>query len=97
MKIVVISPRFPYPLEKGDKLRLYYHLRHLSEKFEIVLISLTESEVKKEHRDHIESFVSKVYLFRLSKAGIILRLLKGIFSQPPSRYYIFQSVPETVH
>jgi len=89
VKIVVISPRFPYPLEKGDKLRLYYHLRHLSEKFEIVLISLTESEVKKEHLEHIESFVAKVYLFRLSKAGIIFRLLKGIFSSIPFQVLYF--------
>lgn len=89
MKIVVISPRFPYPIEKGDKLRLYYHLQHLSEKFEIVLISLSDSEVKKEHREHIESFVSKVYIFRLSKAGIIFRLLKGIFSKLPFQVMYF--------
>ena len=89
MKIAVISPRFPYPLEKGDKLRLYYHLRHLSEKFEIVLISFSDSKVKKENLKHIESFVSKVYIFKLSKSGIIFRLLTGIFSKLPFQVLYF--------
>lgn len=89
MKIVVISPRFPYPLEKGDKLRLYYHLLHLSEKFDVTLISLTDTDVKKEHREHIERLVSKVHIFKLSKSGIFFRLLTGIFSKLPFQVHYF--------
>lgn len=88
-KIVVISPRFPYPLEKGDKLRLYYHLKHLSEKFQIILISLSDKKINGQDIEHIEKIVSQVYIFKLSKAGIVFRLLMGIFSKLPFQVLYF--------
>ena len=30
MKIFVLLPRIPYPLEKGDKLRAYHQIRQLA-------------------------------------------------------------------
>lgn len=93
MKIIVISPRFPYPLEKGDKLRLYHQLRFLSKHFEIVLVSLTDTKIEEAHKKHIETFVSKTHIFQLSKIGILLRLLRGIFSQKPFQVlYFFDKV-----
>ncbi len=89
MKVVVVSPRFPYPLEKGDKLRLYHQLKLLSEKCEIILISLTEIDVGDSHLQHILQFVSKVHIFRLSKAGIVKRLLLGAFSSKPFQVLYF--------
>ena len=44
MKLLVVLPRVPYPLEKGDKLRAYHHLKHLSAHFEIVLCALADEE-----------------------------------------------------
>ena len=41
----MIVSRFPYPLDKGDKLRAYYQLRELSETFRITLVALTDSKV----------------------------------------------------
>ena len=37
MKILVVLPRFPYPLEKGDKLRAYHQIRILSQRNEVFL------------------------------------------------------------
>jgi hypothetical protein len=46
MKIVVLTSRIPYPLEKGDKLRIFHQIKHLSQKHEICLICLNESAEK---------------------------------------------------
>lgn len=89
MKILIVSPRFPYPLEKGDKLRMYHQIRLLSEKFEIVLVSLSDKKVEQEHLDKINEFTSKTYVFRLNKAGIFLRLIKGFFSDKPFQVLYF--------
>lgn len=89
MKIIVISPRFPYPLEKGDKLRLYHQLRFLSKYFEIVLVSLTDTKIDEAHKKHIETFVSKIHIFQLSKLRILFRLFKGIFSSKPFQVLYF--------
>ncbi len=40
MKIFVILSRFPYPLEKGDKLRAYNHIKYLAKNNEIILFQL---------------------------------------------------------
>ena len=37
MKVFVVSSRVPFPLEKGDKLRLFHQLKHLSESHEVTL------------------------------------------------------------
>jgi hypothetical protein len=36
-KLVVLLSRFPYPLEKGDKLRAFHQIAELSKFFEIYL------------------------------------------------------------
>ena len=40
MNILVIASRVPFPLEKGDKLRLYHQLKHLSSKHTLTLCAL---------------------------------------------------------
>lgn len=42
MKILVITSRLPWPLDKGDKLRAYHQIRHLAASHEIFLFCLTE-------------------------------------------------------
>ncbi len=89
MKVVVVSPRFPYPLEKGDKLRLYHQLKLLSEKCEIILISLTEFDIGNEHLKTVSDFASKIHVFKLDRFGIITRLLLGVFSTKPFQVLYF--------
>ena len=89
MKIIVISPRFPYPLEKGDKLRLYYHIKHLSFEHQVVLISLSDNEVKPNDIDHLKEFVTELFLFKLSKFTIAKNLFKAFFSKLPFQVHYF--------
>ena len=42
MNILVIASRVPFPLEKGDKLRLYHQLKHLSSKHTLTLCALQD-------------------------------------------------------
>ncbi|GAA4497507.1 glycosyltransferase [Hymenobacter ginsengisoli] len=49
MKILVLLSRFPYPLDKGDKLRAYYQLRYLAgQGHEICLLALSDEAVSAE-------------------------------------------------
>jgi len=99
VKIVVISPRFPYPLEKGDKLRLYHQLRILSKRAEIILISLSDIDVDQKDIDHLNEFISQIHIFKLSKIGIGFRLLKGIFSDKPFQilYFYNSKIKNKIH
>ena len=45
MKILLLLPRFPYPLDKGDKLRAYHQIVELAKRHEIYLFALSHSPV----------------------------------------------------
>lgn len=45
MELLVIAPRFPWPLEKGDKLRLYQQIRILSRSHQVHLFALSHHAV----------------------------------------------------
>ena len=99
MKIVVISPRLPYPLEKGDKLRLYHQLKVLAKKHEIVLISLSDVDVNTMDIEHLKSFVSDIHVFKLSRLKIALRLMFGVFSDLPFQvlYFFNRKIKKEIH
>jgi len=56
MKILIALPRFPFPLEKGDKLRAYNQIKELSKRNEIYLFCVSHSRVQPEHVEVMRPF-----------------------------------------
>lgn len=83
MKLLVLTSRFPYPLEKGDKLRVYYQLRELAKAHEIVLCALTDEEPTSENFNVIQSFCSKVYILHRSKFTIYKNIIYSFLNGMP--------------
>ncbi len=79
MKLLVILPRFPYPLEKGDKLRAYNHIRFLSAQHEIILCALNQGKVKPEYLEKLQPFCKSIHIFQLRRPGIFLNLARALF------------------
>jgi len=74
---VIVTSRFPFPLEKGDKLRIYHQIKHLSKHFEIHLISTSEHKVNKSDVDQLKSFCASIHVFPIS----LLQKLTGVFTK----------------
>ncbi|MBQ7734862.1 MAG: glycosyltransferase [Bacteroidales bacterium] len=66
MKIIVVLPRFPYPLEKGDKLRAYHQLRTLSRTHELYLVTLAEVLPTEEELAQVRPFCKEIHVVKLS-------------------------------
>ncbi len=80
MKILVLTSRFPYPLEKGDKLRIYYQIRELHRAgYEVQLVSLTEEKVKKADYQQVKAFCSKIFVFRITRFSVFIHAVLNIF------------------
>ena len=60
MKILVVLPRFPYPLEKGDKLRAYHQIVELSKHHEIHLFAVSHTKVTPEQRAALEPYCKSI-------------------------------------
>lgn len=85
----MILSRFPFPLEKGDKLRAYYQLADLSKHFEIHLICTTDSPVSDADREKVLAFCKSIHIFRLRKILILFSLLRAVFGQKPFQVRYF--------
>jgi sugar transferase (PEP-CTERM/EpsH1 system associated) len=91
LKILYIVSRFPYPLEKGDKLRAYHQIKGLAANNEVVLFALSDKDVEEEHIKHLQQICKRVEVFKLSKFRIFLSLVRTTFSKVPWQVGYFYS------
>jgi polysaccharide biosynthesis protein PslH len=83
MKIFVLLSRFPYPLEKGDKLRAFHQIRCLSENHEIHLCALNDAKLKPEYLNALKPFCRSIHVVDLPKAGRISNIIRTFFNGSP--------------
>ena len=89
MKIAVFATRFPYPLEKGDKLRLYHQIAELSKWHEIHLFALCETIPTQEEIAELSQFTSSLKYYHLGKSWKYFNAIIGIFKFWPMQCSIF--------
>ena len=73
MKIVIITPRVPEILDKGDKLRIFHQIKFLSNFHKIDLICLEEREKNKKLK--IENYIQNLYTIKISKIDKLFNIL----------------------
>lgn len=79
MKILVVLPRFPYPLEKGDKLRAFHQIRMLSKNNEIYLFCLTHTRVLDEHVEAVKPFCKDICIVQSPKLVNYKNIIRNYF------------------
>ena len=89
MKIFVLLSRFPYPLDKGDKLRAYYQIKELSASHEVHLCCLDDDNISIDNLKKLESFCETVTVIKLRKWQIAINLFMGLFSSLPFQVWYF--------
>ncbi len=96
MKLVVVTSRFPYPLEKGDKLRLYFQIKHLALHHEITLLSLADEPVTDHSLNHIQSFCKAVHVFPINKNSAKWNAIKSLLGKTPLEvaYFFNQKIKQ---
>ena len=92
MKLFVLLSRFPYPLEKGDKLRAYHQIRELSKNNEIHLCALSDVAISEEQRKELAPYCQSIKVIQLSKIMMYWNVFLGIFfSKLPFQVLYFYS------
>ncbi|WMJ75099.1 glycosyltransferase [Cytophagaceae bacterium ABcell3] len=91
MKILFALSRFPYPTDKGDKLRAYYQLKWLGQRHDLYLVCLAGEEPSREDLAHINSFCKKVVVVRKGLFRRVWDLVCGFFSLMPFQVHYFAS------
>ena len=85
MKIFVLLPRIPYPLEKGDKLRAFNQIKQLAEHNEIILCALNDNpKVNEQDAFHaLQPYCQSINFIKISKPQILLGLIRAFFKGLP--------------
>lgn len=83
MRLFVLLPRVPFPIEKGDKLRAYHQLQVLAEENEIILCALSEDKPHPDAYTKLIKVADKVHFIRFSKFDAFLGIIKALFSRKP--------------
>ena len=89
MKIAIITSRFPYPIEKGDKLRIYHQIKHLSKEHEIHLYSLSHQTINYSKIVELEKYCKTINIYKLGYFKTIIELIKNIFKKTPFQVAYF--------
>jgi len=87
--IVFITSRFPFPLEKGDKLRAYHQIKELSLSYHIILCSLTRTKIKKEWLNELDPYCQSIHTYKLNNFFIFTNLFKAFFEGKPFQIGFF--------
>lgn len=85
MKIFVLLPRIPWPLEKGDKLRAYNQIKQLAKNNEVVLCALNTDKKadKKEAFKALQPYCLSVTFIDIKKTSILVNIAKAFFKGLP--------------
>ena len=84
MKIFVLLPRIPWPLEKGDKLRAFNQIKQLAKNNDVVLCALNDKKSnKKEAFKALQPYCISVTFIDINKISILLNIAKAFFKGLP--------------
>jgi len=75
----VLTSRFPFPLEKGDKLRIYHQIRLLAQNHEIHLFSITDGRTSEADLKELSSYCRSIRLYPLSGLRRLWTVVAGAF------------------
>lgn len=90
-RLAVVLSRFPFPLEKGDKLRAYHQIKELHKEFEIHLIATSDIPVDPNAIKQLEEFCQTMHVLRLTKWSIFWNVIWCFFTKKPLQIGYFYS------
>lgn len=98
MKLLMALSRFPFPLDKGDKLRAYHQLKYLGSRHELHLICLSEGAVDAEDKKEIEQYCASLKVIALTSWQSSSKVVKAVLSDLPYQvaYFTNPSVRQSI-
>ena len=84
--------RIPYPFEKGDKLRAFYQIKHLSEYYDIYLCAISSSKsIHDEAKKALMPYCKEIKFVHVSVFQKIIGIFQALFTLKPLQVGLFYS------
>jgi glycosyltransferase involved in cell wall biosynthesis len=98
-RILFLTPRFPYPLIGGDRVKAYHLLRLLAARHEVTCVTFNEEgDLTAEHRRAIADLGVELHVIPISRAKAVARVALTALSRKPleMQYYADSKFQRTV-
>lgn len=89
MKVITVLCRFPYPLNKGDKLRAFNQIEYLSEKDDIYLFCFSRRVPSEKDMETVKKYCKQIHVEKLSLWNMGLALLCSFFTLLPLQVALY--------
>ncbi|MBC7863085.1 MAG: glycosyltransferase, partial [Bacteroidia bacterium] len=83
MKLLFVTSRVPWPLDKGDKLRAFHQLKDLSKKFEVYLFCINELPPDPKATEVLKKYCKEIHIVNMSKIRVLFNLVNAYFTGTP--------------
>ena len=99
MIIIYLTSRFPYPINKGDKLRSYYQIKELSKSHEIHLISLSDQSILEKNISALNKYCKSITIYKMNPYNRVFNLFKTFFNNKPFQvnYFYHYSIQKKIN
>lgn len=92
MNILYLMYRFPYPLDRGDKLRAFNQIKFLSKKNNIFLCSVLDEPLSDDSKSIVAKYCKEIHTYNISKSAFYFNLFKNLLSgKPLQNAYVFDN------
>jgi sugar transferase (PEP-CTERM/EpsH1 system associated) len=83
MRILCLTSRLPYPPDRGDRLRAFHFIEHLSQEHELSLVSFIADEAEQEHLASLRAYCQHVHALRMSPPRSALSVAMNFWRREP--------------
>lgn len=96
--LLVVLSRFPYPLEKGDKLRSFYQLKELSKEYRITLVAITDRSISEDQLNIVNKYCDKIVLGKINTLSKFVNIVIAFFNGRPLQtgYFFRQNIKNKI-
>ncbi len=91
MKILIITPRIPYPPFRGDKLKVYNLAKLLSNNNSVTILTFLRNNSQKKDLVNLEKHGIQIEVVKFSIFGSLLQTFLAIFGNLPFQAAFFKS------
>lgn len=90
--LLYLVHRIPYPPNKGDKIRSYHVLKHLSRSYRIYLGTFVDDAADFQYLDKVKALCADTCFIKLDPQTARIRSLSGMFSNDPLSLPYYRNV-----
>jgi sugar transferase (PEP-CTERM/EpsH1 system associated) len=91
MNILYIAHRIPYPPNKGDKIRSFHQIRHLSKRHSIYLACLVDDRKDLEHIESLKPYCTAIDAVCINPVIATFKSIGMVFGKKPLSVAFFQT------